>query len=80
MVILGGEVRKVRTYGQLVTAVINPSHDLATGYPKDLVQEEGASRMTDFNDVMTVQQLIDLVAFLQSRYEVIADDWAESTF
>jgi hypothetical protein len=27
--------------------------------------------MADFNDKMTIRQLIDLVAFLQSRYELV---------
>ena len=31
----------------------------------------GESRMPNYNDVMTVQELIDLVAYLQPQYEVI---------
>lgn len=34
-------------------------------------QEKPSSPMTNYNDAMTVTQLIDLVAFLQSRYELI---------
>ena len=71
MVNLGGQVRNVRTYGELVTSIINPSHRLAKGYKKELIQVDGKSRMTDYTEVMTVRQMIDLVAFLQSRYEVI---------
>ena len=29
---LGGEVTKVKTYGELVTSIINPSHRIARGY------------------------------------------------
>jgi hypothetical protein len=57
-------------YGDLVTAIINPSHRLATGYTQSLVSSEGKSRMTVYNDVMTVSQLVDIVAFLQSHYEL----------
>jgi sulfur-oxidizing protein SoxX len=32
VVALGGEVRQVKTYGALVTSIINPSHSLAPGY------------------------------------------------
>jgi mono/diheme cytochrome c family protein len=67
-VTLGGEVLKVKTYGDLVTSIINPSHRLAAGYEKETIQKDGHSLMKNFNDVMTVNQLIDLVAFLQSRY------------
>ena len=71
VVVLGGEVRQVKTYGALVTSIINPSHSLAPGYPKELIAKGNESAMTNFNDTMTVRQLIDLVAFLQSRYEFV---------
>jgi mono/diheme cytochrome c family protein len=71
VVVLGGEVRQVKTYGALVTSIINPSHSLAPGYPKELITKDNQSAMTNFNDTMTVRQLIDLVAFLQSRYEFV---------
>jgi hypothetical protein len=51
---LGGRVSKVKTYGELVTAIINPSHKLADGYPEDLVSEEGESKMYVYNGYMTV--------------------------
>jgi hypothetical protein len=73
-VALGGETIRVKTYGELVTAIINPSHRIAPGYPESRVTSaDGQSLMAlaYLNDVMTVQQLIDLVAFLQSRYEVV---------
>jgi mono/diheme cytochrome c family protein len=71
VVVLGGEVRQVKTYGALVTSIINPSHSLAPGYPKELITKGNESAMANFNDKMTVRQLIDLVAFLQSRYEFV---------
>lgn len=71
LVELGGQVTKVRTYGELVTSIINPSHRLAWGHPQEEVSQDGESLMRIYNEVMTVQQLIDLVALLQSRYEVV---------
>jgi hypothetical protein len=68
---LGGQVSKVKTYGELVTAIINPSHKLADGYPEDLVSEEGESNMYVYNSYMTVQELIDIVMFLQPHYNVV---------
>lgn len=67
---LGGEVARIKTYGELVTAIINPSHRLATGYARAEVSVEGESKMTNYNDVMTVKQLTDLVTFLQSKYKL----------
>lgn len=69
-VLLGVSFNRVQTYGDLVTSIINPSHRLATNYPLSLIQEEGLSKMLVFNDLMTVSELIDLVTFLQSKYEV----------
>jgi hypothetical protein len=67
---LGGEVPRIDTYGELVTSIINPSHKLARGYSEEAVAEDGVSKMTNYNDVLTVQQLTDLVAFLQSKYKL----------
>lgn len=67
---LGGEVRRISTYGELVTSVINPSHKLARGYGDENQTNDGESKMTNYNDVLTVSELIDLVAFLQSKYSI----------
>ncbi|NAS13876.1 cytochrome C [Poritiphilus flavus] len=67
---LGGEVRTMKSYGDLVTSVINPSHKIASGYKEKDVTEEGLSKMKNYNEVMTVQELVDLVTFLQSEYEI----------
>jgi mono/diheme cytochrome c family protein len=65
---LGGEVTRIKTYGELVTSIINPSHRMAQGYSAEYVQDEGVSKMPVYNDAMTVAQLTDLVKFLQSKY------------
>ncbi len=72
LVTLGGQTTRVRTYGELVTSIINPSHKLADGYPVEDIARVGESLMAlaYLNEVMTVQQLVDLVAFLQVSYEV----------
>ena len=72
-VALGGTTKRVKTYGELVTSIINPSHKLAVGYVPEAIMPERVSPMRNYNDVMTVSQLIDLVAFLQSsyRFEVV---------
>ncbi|MGD9857942.1 MAG: c-type cytochrome [Planctomycetaceae bacterium] len=67
---IGGEVTRIQTYGELVTSVINPSHKLASGYRQQDVADEGESKMTNYNEAMTVAELIDVVAFLQSRYKL----------
>jgi mono/diheme cytochrome c family protein len=69
---LGGVTPDVKTYGDLVTSIINPSHRFALGYPEEDVRADGESKMRMYNDEMTITQLIDLVAFLQSHYEVRA--------
>jgi mono/diheme cytochrome c family protein len=69
---LGGASSMVKTYAQLVTSIINPSHKLA---PRSLnlesvVTADGVSKMRVFNDVMTVSELVDIVAFLQPKYKI----------
>lgn len=71
MIALGGVTANVKTYGDLVTSIINPSHRFAFGYSDEEIKTPaGKSQMRLYNDEMTIAQLIDLVAFLQSRYEV----------
>ncbi len=72
---LGGTVSRVKTYGELVTAIINPSHKLANGYAKDLVSEDGVSNMYVYNGYMTVKELTDLVMFLQPHYDVLPPNY-----
>ena len=72
---LGGKVTRVKSYGELVTAIINPSHKLADGYPPDRVSEEGESHMYVYNRYMTVQELTDLVMYLQPYYDVVPPEF-----
>ena len=66
---LGGSVTTLKTYGELVTSVINPSHKIAKSH-KHYTTGEGDSKMKNYNEVMTVQELIDVVSFLQSEYDL----------
>lgn len=72
---LGGSVTRVKTYGELVTAIINPSHKLANGYPEELVSVNGRSKMYNYNGFMTVQELTDIVMFLQPHYDVVPPEF-----
>ncbi len=67
---LGGEVNRAKTYAQLLTAIINPSHRFSPNFSPESVQIDGVSKMKNYNDVMTVSQLIDLVSFLQPHYQL----------
>ncbi|MEJ2762999.1 c-type cytochrome [Photobacterium sp. MCCC 1A19761] len=67
---LGGKVDSLKTYAELVTSVINPSHQLAEGYDLSKIQVDGQSVMPSFNDVLTVTDLVNLITFLESRYEL----------
>ena len=64
-VILGAEQHKPSRI-ELVNSIINPSHRIEPSFQKDLVSQGKFSRMGDYNEIMTLQQLSDLVAFLES--------------
>lgn len=70
LIILGGESTRIVTYAELVTSIINPSHKISGVYKTEYVNADGSSKMRNYNDVMTVQQLIDVVAFLQPKYKL----------
>ena len=72
---LGGEVTRVKTYGDLVTSIVNPSHKLSRGPDPRHVTPEGESKMPRYNEVMTVQQLIDITAYLAGTYSVWSPEY-----
>jgi hypothetical protein len=68
---IGGEVYRVKTYGELLTSVVNPDHIIS---PKYIAMLESANReavispMPYFGEEMTVAELIDVVEFLHAQY------------
>lgn len=70
-VALGGKVTRIKTYADLVTSVINPSHRIAKAYQSTHYQSNGVSKMKNYNDTMTITELTDLVTFLQPHYTLV---------
>jgi len=70
-VVLGGAIEGLMTDGYLVAGVIHPSYALSRGLSEGEVSLDKTSRMPDYARRMTVRQLIDIVTFLQSKYERI---------
>jgi L-cysteine S-thiosulfotransferase len=68
VVLLGGEVHRLRTYGDLMTAVIHPSYELSERLPRVFSRRVPVSPMPEVNEKLTVAQMVDLVTFLQPRY------------
>lgn len=69
-VALGGKVIRVKHYGDLLTSIVNPDHRVLPPYAGD--SGDGGrpeSPMPDFTGSMTIEQLIDVVAFLHGKYE-----------
>jgi hypothetical protein len=68
-VVLGGEVPRQVTNGHLVTSIIYPSYKQAR-MGKAAAREAARCRMPDYTNTMTVRELTDIVAFLQTTYSV----------
>jgi len=73
---LGGETPRVKTYAELVTAVINPSHVGSLKYAA-LLKDAKETPMPKFNHEMTVEQMIDIVTFLQWSYKLVLPDYQQ---
>jgi hypothetical protein len=71
---LGGELIFAKTYGDLVTSIINPNHVISETYldqlPRDHRRRANVSPMYTELD-MKVTELVDIVAFLNSRYSLL---------
>ena len=70
-VVLGGKVAINKTYAELLTSVINPSHKISQNLDPSRVQKDGKSLMRNYNDIISVTELINLVTFLQTQYELV---------
>ncbi len=71
---LGGDLYLAKTCGDLVTSIINPDHVLSENYldqlPREVRRRTNSSPMYLKKD-MLVTELIDIVAFLNSRYRLL---------
>lgn len=68
---IGGEVYRVKNYGELMTAIVNPDHIISGKYKAMLASADRKveiSPMPDYQQEMTVAELIDLVEFLHAQY------------
>jgi hypothetical protein len=76
---LGGPTTVVRSYDDLTTSIINPNHAISERYrDQQLLRAEIPleSPMPMPNiDTMTVRQLIDIVAFLDSKYQLLVEGY-----
>lgn len=67
---LGGEVYRVKTYGELITAIIHPSESIRPDVLLRYDMPDGKSLMPDYTDAMTTGQLMDIATFLEGHYHV----------
>lgn len=67
-VALGGKVIQVKHYGDLLTSIVNPNHRVRPPYAQ-ADGEKVSSPMPDFTATLTVEQLINVVAFLHGKYD-----------
>jgi len=73
-VVLGGDLYFAKTYGDLVTSIINPDHVLSDNYLEQLPQQVRRRTVSSpmyLKEDMLVTELIDIVAFLNSRYRLL---------
>lgn len=76
-IILGGPLLSQKTYVELVTSIINPSHRISHTYLQKF-PDQTDSPMKVYNDVMTVGELTDLVTFLRLEFQVV--EWEPSDY
>ncbi len=67
---IGGQKTRIATYGELVTSIINPSHKVSSQYRLTPAMDAEISPMRNYNSIMTVDEMIDIVAFVQEQYEL----------
>ena len=78
VVALGGEVMRVKTYGELITAIIHPSDSIRPDVLRQYDMPDGQSLMPDYSTAMTTRQLMDIATFLEQHYELKAPEYPSS--
>ena len=72
---LGGATTSVKTYAEIMTSIINPNHRISERYREQLllrgIVPSSSPMPMPHVETMTVRQLIDVVAYLDSRYQLI---------
>lgn len=71
---LGGDLIFAKTYADIVTSIINPNHIISDRYLEQLpsVQRNRANTSPMYmNPNMKVTELIDIVAYLNSKYSLL---------
>ena len=77
---LGGPTSIVRSYADLTTSIINPNHAISERYRDQQlllnteIPLESPMPRPNLN-TMSVRQLIDIVAFLDSKYQLLIEDY-----
>jgi mono/diheme cytochrome c family protein len=80
MLELGGPTSIVRSYADLTTSIINPNHAISERYRDQQlllnteIPLESPMPRPNLN-AMSVRQLIDIVAFLDSKYQLTIADY-----
>jgi hypothetical protein len=77
---LGGPTSIVRSYADLTTSIINPNHAISERYRDQQlllnteIPLESPMPRPNLN-TMSVRQLIDIVSFLDSKYQLTIEDY-----
>jgi len=76
---LGGDIIFAKSDAELMTSIINPNHVISERFREQLRLEAVVPLESPMPRIenMTVAQLIDLVAFLDSRYRLMAEYYPE---
>ena len=80
---IGGEVYRVKNYGELLTSVINPNHEISpesTNKLQTAGRPDKSTPMPFYGDAMTITEMINLVAFLRAQYSKMMPDFFQSYY
>jgi cytochrome c553 len=69
-VYLGGRALTPPSQARLAKDILLPSSHFAVGYPASQITHEGRSRMPEYSQVLSDQQVANLSAYLRSRYSL----------
>lgn len=81
VLVLGGEVYRVKNSGELLTSVINPTHVISEEYISTLEEAQQAGTTTPmpyYGDTMTISEMVNLVSFLEAQYSKLMPEFFQN--
>ena len=66
---LNGQSKTPKSYNELLTSILNPSHKIEKKHLLQMTTKSWDSKMRNYTEILTVRDLLDIATFLHTEFE-----------